>query len=483
MLLAIGAVHHRLVAAGLRTHATLVVETDEAREAHHVACLLGYGAEADLPAARPRDGRRHGRRGQDRRRPPFARRGAGALPRGGRGRRPEGDVEDGHLRRRELLRRADLRGGRARAGGRRPLLRRHAVADRRHRLRRARGGDRASAAAATAALENPGYVKFRKGGEPHETNTDVVDAAHALRARAVAERSGRSSTSSSPSSSTAAQPMELRDLLELAAGRAGPARRGRAGRGDRPALLERRHVARLALGRGARDDRDRVQPPGRALELRRGRRGPAPASAPSATRGSSRSRRAASASRPSTRRSPRSCRSRSRRARSPARAASSPATRSPPRSRACGTRSPGVALISPPPHHDIYSIEDLAQLIFDLRQVNPDAAVSVKLVAEAGVGARRRGRASRRSPTSSTSPAADGGTGASPLSSIKNAGAAVGARARRDAAGARRERPARPRPAARRRRAARPAATSSSRRCSARTSSASARRCCSPRAA
>src|SRR5207302_11410734 len=47
---------------------------------------------------------------------------------------------------------------------------------------------------------------------------------------------------------------------------------------------------------------------------------------------------------------------------------------------------PGVALISPPPHHDIYSIEDLAQLIFDLKQVNPDADVSVKLVAEAGVG-------------------------------------------------------------------------------------------------
>jgi len=47
---------------------------------------------------------------------------------------------------------------------------------------------------------------------------------------------------------------------------------------------------------------------------------------------------------------------------------------------------PGVSLISPPPHHDIYSIEDLAQLIFDLKQVNPDGLVSVKLVAEAGVG-------------------------------------------------------------------------------------------------
>ena len=66
---------------------------------------------------------------------------------------------------------------------------------------------------------------------------------------------------------------------------------------------------------------------------------------------------------------------------------------------------PGVGLISPPPHHDIYSIEDLAQLIFDLKQVNPDALVSVKLVAEPGVGTVARARA--RSARSST-PAARG---------------------------------------------------------------------------
>ena len=84
--------------------------------------------------------------------------------------------------------------------------------------------------------------------------------------------------------------------------------------------------------------------------------------------------------------------------------------------------TPGVALISPPPHHDIYSIEDLAQLIFDLKQVNPDAAVSVKLVAQAGVGTIAAGVAKGRADRIHLS-GYNGGTGASPLSSIKNAGA------------------------------------------------------------
>jgi glutamate synthase (NADPH/NADH) large chain len=83
---------------------------------------------------------------------------------------------------------------------------------------------------------------------------------------------------------------------------------------------------------------------------------------------------------------------------------------------------PGVTLISPPPHHDIYSIEDLSQLIFDLKQVNPQALVSVKLVAEAGVGTIAAGVAKAYADLITIS-GYDGGTGASPLSSIKYAGA------------------------------------------------------------
>ncbi len=83
--------------------------------------------------------------------------------------------------------------------------------------------------------------------------------------------------------------------------------------------------------------------------------------------------------------------------------------------------TPGVTLISPPPHHDIYSIEDLAQLIYDLKQVNPRAQICVKLVAEAGVGAVAAGVAKARADIVLIS-GHEGGTGASPLSSIKNAG-------------------------------------------------------------
>ena len=83
--------------------------------------------------------------------------------------------------------------------------------------------------------------------------------------------------------------------------------------------------------------------------------------------------------------------------------------------------NPGVALISPPPHHDIYSIEDLAQLIFDLKQVNPEALVSVKLVAEAGVGTIAAGVAKAYADLITIS-GYDGGTGASPLTSVKYAG-------------------------------------------------------------
>ncbi len=83
---------------------------------------------------------------------------------------------------------------------------------------------------------------------------------------------------------------------------------------------------------------------------------------------------------------------------------------------------PGVPLISPPPHHDIYSIEDLAQLIFDLHQINPEAQVSVKLVAEIGIGTIAAGVAKANADIIQIS-GHDGGTGASPLSSIKHAGA------------------------------------------------------------
>ena len=85
---------------------------------------------------------------------------------------------------------------------------------------------------------------------------------------------------------------------------------------------------------------------------------------------------------------------------------------------------PGITLISPPPHHDIYSIEDLAQLIFDLKNLNPEAKISVKLVAESGVGTIAAGVAKAKADKILIS-GCDGGTGAAPASSMKHAGVPV----------------------------------------------------------
>src|SRR3954466_14258905 len=84
--------------------------------------------------------------------------------------------------------------------------------------------------------------------------------------------------------------------------------------------------------------------------------------------------------------------------------------------------TPGVGLISPPPHHDIYSIEDLKQLIHDLKNSNPRARVHVKLVAEIGVGTGAAGVSKAKADVVLIS-GHDGGTGASPLTSLKHAGA------------------------------------------------------------
>ncbi len=114
-------------------------------------------------------------------------------------------------------------------------------------------------------------------------------------------------------------------------------------------------------------------------------------------------------------------RSRSPRVPSPAKAASCPASRSPSSSPSCATATPGVTLISPPPHHDIYSIEDLAQLIYDLKMINPRARVCVKLVSSAGIGTVAAGVAKAHADVILVAGHV-GGTGASPQTSVKYAG-------------------------------------------------------------
>ena len=113
------------------------------------------------------------------------------------------------------------------------------------------------------------------------------------------------------------------------------------------------------------------------------------------------------------------------RARSRARAASCPAARFTPGSRGAALDA-GRGADSPPPHHDIYFIEDLAELIFDLKNANPRARISVKLVSEVGVGTIAAGVAKGHADVILVS-GFDGGTGASPGTGIKDAGLAVGA--------------------------------------------------------
>ena len=434
---------------------------DEARDTHMVATLVGYGADVVCPrlaletVARLAD---TDKVGGDRPTPAEAQ--ARLLARA-RGRRPQGDVEDGHLGRRELPRRAPLRGGRPRPAALPAVLRRHAVGDRRDRRSTGSSATRSRRLAASEAekpeLENPGFYKFRKGGEPHATDPDVVEAlqasvtaAHALVKAVKGERhelyerfaalvNGRT-------------PIEPRDLLELVpAGEPVPldevepvesiVRRFSGGAMSHGALSAEAHeTIAIALNRlGGRSN------------SRRGRRGPGPLPrraqledqadrvGPLRRHGRVRGvrRGAPDQGRPGVE---------ARRGRPDPGAQGDRGDRAPARA-----RTPGVSLISPPPHHDIYSIEDLAQLVFDLREVNPDADISVKLVSSSR---RRRDRGRRREGARGRRPRRRRRRrhGREPAALDQARGRAVGARARRDAAGARRERAPRPRSRPRRRR-------------------------------
>ena len=212
---------------------------------------------------------------------------------------------------------------------------------------------------------------------------------------------------------------------------AGADRGSRAGRRDRQALLHRRDVARLDLDRGAHHARDRDEPHRRQVEHRRGRRGPPALRAGQGGRDAACRGSARSASRSTSRCSEGdSLKSKIKQVASgrfgvtaeylasaemlqikiaqgakPGEGGQLPGRKVSEYIAELRYSTPGVELISPPPHHDIYSIEDLAQLIHDLKNANPEAAIS----REARVRGRRRhhrgGRGQGASPTTSPSPA------------------------------------------------------------------------------
>ncbi len=429
-LLATGLVHHRLVRRQLRTRATIIVETDEAREVHHFCALLGYGAEAIAPrlvlesiaAMAAAD-----KIGGDRPSPDEAQL------------RFKHAVEDGVLKTMSKMGISDVAsyGGAqifeviglaqevvdlAFAGTPCPIGG-IGLAEIEREIR-----ERFLAAAgARPRLENPGYIKWRKGGEPHETSGDVVDAmhemaaAHALR-EAVRAPEGQALYDRFAALVNRRDPMEPRDLLEVIP--AGPPvpldevepaeeilRLFSGGAMSHGALSAEAHEtiaialnrvgARANSGEGGEDPaRFRDERNCKIKQVASGRFGVTPEYAACAQELQI---KIAQGSKPGEG------------GQLPGHKVSEQIAR-------LRHTTPGVALISPPPHHDIYSIEDLAQLIFDLKQVNPRAEVSVKLVAESGVGLVAAGCVKALADTVHVG-GADGGTGASPLTSIKNAGA------------------------------------------------------------
>jgi glutamate synthase domain-containing protein 2/glutamate synthase domain-containing protein 1/glutamate synthase domain-containing protein 3 len=414
-VLAVGAVHSRLVAAGTRTRTSIVVVSDEPREAHDFACLLGYGADAICPrlaletvAALAADDKLGG----DHPSPAEAQL------------RFRESVEDGVLKILSKMGIADVSSYRGAQLFEAIGLARDVVdlcltgtpgriagvgfAE----LEREILGRRT----ARAQLENPGYVKFRKGGEPHATTPPVVEAlqlaAHALRrgdydrfAAIVNDR----------------PPLELRDLIDLTpADRPLPldevepaesiVRRFSSGAMSHGSLSAEAHEtvaiafnrlgARSNSGEGGEDpDRFRTERNSRIKQVASARFGVTPEYLAFADELQI---KIAQGSKPGE-------------------GGQLPAHKVTVEIARLRHTQLGIELISPPPHHDIYSIEDLAQLVFDLRQANPAAAVSVKLVSSDGIGLVAAGVAKALADVIHVA-GADGGTGASPLSSIKHAG-------------------------------------------------------------
>ncbi len=429
-LLALSSVHGRLSECGLRMRCSLLVESDEPRDSHAIACLLGYGADAICPrlaletvailAANDRVG-------GDRPPPEEAQRRLLAA------------FEEGVLKVMSKLGISDVasyRGARLfEAVGLARLLCSEHLADTPSSiggatLARFEHEGLARLAASREArpqLENPGYFKFRAGGEAHATDPEVVAAlhdalneAHALR---KAVRYGRSDLYEQFAALVNARPpMEPRDLLELVP--AGPAvpvdevepaseivRRFSGGAMSHGAISAEAHEtvaialnrlgAKANSGEGGEDPtRYRDERNCKIKQVASGRFG---VTAEYAAFAEELQIKIAQGSKPGE-------------------GGQIPAHKVTGEIARLRRTQPGVSLISPPPHHDIYSIEDIAQLIFDLREVNPRAAISVKLVAEYGVGIVAAGVAKAHADVIHVA-GADGGTGASPLPSIKHAGA------------------------------------------------------------
>jgi glutamate synthase (ferredoxin) len=453
-VLAVGAIHHRLVAAGLRTQTSIICETDDARDTHTFACLLGYGADVVCPRLALEsiaDLADNGRLGRD---------GASAGEAQEAYRRAVGDgvlkiMSKMGISTLDSYRSAQifeavglgpdvidlaLVGTPSKIGGvsleviAADVLSRHADAF-------------GVPAGHEPKLDSPGFFKFRKGGEYHSTNPDVVSALHHavglegelppltrdeadLRPAHLLNRATREGRwehyQRFASLVNDRPPAEPRDLLEpVAAPDAVPLEEVEPA----TSIVQRFFTGAMSLGALSPEAHETLA---QAMNLlggvsNCGEGGEDPARFTS--RGTSRDRNSKAKQVASGRFGVTPAylayadeiQIKMAQGSKPGEGGQLPGHKVSELIARLRHTQPGVALISPPPHHDIYSIEDLAQLIYDLKQVNPFAAVSVKLVSCAGVGTVAAGVVKGLADAVQIA-GSDGGTGASPLSSIKHAG-------------------------------------------------------------
>ncbi|MGI8549588.1 MAG: glutamate synthase large subunit, partial [Dehalococcoidia bacterium] len=424
MLLAVGAVHHRLIETGRRMKASLIAETGSARDVHQIALLIGFGASAVNPYLAFATLRELVLQGKLK-----------EIDSAKAVERYETAIDAGILKimsqmgistisayhaaqqfeaiglEKALMDRC-FRGASSRVSGiglrelAREALDRHTVAF----------------GLGTPRLDDGGYYRYRREGEYHAYNPEVVKALH--RARDTGRYEDYQSYAHLVQSR---QPMTLRDLLDFQPDREPVPVEEVEGIGT---IMRRFATSAMSLGALSPEAHETM-----AIGMNRiggksntGEGGEDPRRFKPAGNGdnaNSRIKQVASARfgvTPGYLASADEIEIKMAQGSKPGEGGQLPAHKVSAQIAALRHTLPGTPLISPPPHHDIYSIEDLAQLIYDLKQVNPRARVCVKLVAEEGIGTIAAGVAKAYADVIHIS-GHDGGTGASPLSSIKHAGA------------------------------------------------------------
>jgi glutamate synthase domain-containing protein 2/glutamate synthase domain-containing protein 1/glutamate synthase domain-containing protein 3 len=422
-LLAVGAVHHHLVRAGLRMQTSIVVDTGDARDEHALAALLAFGADAVCPRV-AYDAIAHAARKSDDEAADLTH----AVARYRRA------LTKGLLKIHAKMGVSTLRSYRGAGLFEAVGIADSVIAKYFTGTPSAVGGiglgeiaaetlarHRAAFAPDASALEEGSWHRYRKDGEPHAYEPSVIKALHtAIRTRTKLDYRAYADLVHTRA------PIAVRDLMELRAGTPIPIEE------VEPAseIVRRFMSAAMSLGALSPEAQQTIAIAMNRLGARSnsGEGGESPElfwrSAPGAERSSARIKQVASGRFGVTAAylmSADELQIKMAQGSKPGEGGQLPGAKVTEHIARVRHAAAGTTLISPPPHHDIYSIEDLAQLIYDLKRVNPAATVSVKLVSSSGIGTIAVGVAKAHADAIQIS-GHDGGTGASPRGSIKNAG-------------------------------------------------------------